>query len=78
MRGSIYKRCPCPVARNARGDRIACKKDHGSWTYVADLGHGPDGRRKQERRGGFSTKDDAEKELRRALARVEAGQHHAD
>jgi hypothetical protein len=43
MRGSIRKRCPCPVTYSATGRRLACKKDHGSWYYVVDLGRGRTG-----------------------------------
>ena len=78
MRGSVYKRCPCAVVRNARGDRVACKIEHGSWTYVADLGLGPEGKRQQQRRGGYATRDAAEEALHGLLTRVAAGQYHAD
>jgi hypothetical protein len=54
MKGSVYKRCQCPVQRNARGDRLACKKDHGSWFYVADAGRDQvTGKRRQVKLGGF-------------------------
>ncbi len=73
-----FKRCPCPVVKNARGDRLACKKDHGSWAYVVDLGRGPDGKRKQERKGGFRTQKEAQKSLDELLARVRSGRYHPD
>src|SRR5688572_1222086 len=57
VKGSVYKRCPCPVEYDSRGRRKACKRKHGSWYYVADLGPGPGGRRRQERRGGYATQD---------------------
>lgn len=78
MKGSVYKRCRCPVIRNARGERLACKKDHGSWTYVADLGRSRDGVRLQQRKGGFRTRGDAEDALRDLLTRLSTGQYHRD
>lgn len=64
MKGSIYKRCSCPPAYSAKGDRLACKLRHGSWSYVADAGRDPaSGKRRQLKRGGFATKGDAEAAL---------------
>ena len=62
MRGSVYKRCQCPVERNDKGERLACKKAHGSWSYVADAPVGA-GKRRQIKKGGFATKKAAEKAL---------------
>lgn len=33
MRGSVYKRCTCPVRRDARGRVVTCPKKHGTWTF---------------------------------------------
>jgi integrase len=64
MRGSVYKRCKCPVERNAKGERLACKIKHGSWFYVADGGVNlATGKRRQLKRGGFPTKAAAEQAL---------------
>jgi hypothetical protein len=57
------------VGRDAKGRRKNCRKDHGAWYFVADLGFGPDGKRKQGRKGGFRTADDAETALAELLAR---------
>jgi integrase len=62
VKGSVYKRCTCAVQRNARGDRLACKKDHGSWYFVADV-PGVGGKRRQVKKGGFATKTAAEQAL---------------
>lgn len=78
MKGSVMKRCTCPVQRNGRGQRVACKRDHGSWSYVLDTGRGPDGKRRQEKRGGFRTRDDAEAALAAAARAVADGQHAHD
>lgn len=78
MKGSTYKRCKCPVAYDAKGNRRNCRKDHGAWYYVADVGTGPDGKRKQDRKGGFRTSDDAEKALSALLSRVNEGSYTHD
>lgn len=62
MRGSVYKRCQCPVERNTKGERLACKKAHGSWSFIADAPAAA-GKRRQIKCGGFSTKKAAEKAL---------------
>ncbi|WP_037870385.1 Arm DNA-binding domain-containing protein [Streptomyces sp. NRRL S-813] len=73
MKGSVYKRCKCPAQYDAKGRRKNCRKDHGSWYYVADTGFGPDGQRRQARKGGFRTSDDVEAALAELLARVGEG-----
>ena len=67
MRGSVFKRCTCPVRRDERGRRITCAKQHGSWSYKVDL-PGRAGRRKQLVKGGFATKRDAEEAMAKAVA----------
>jgi hypothetical protein len=75
MKGSVYKRCQCPIERNARGERLACKKAHGSWVFVADAGFNPaTGRRRQMRRGGFPTKAAAEEALAEFVDSARTGQ----
>nr|WP_199800683.1 Arm DNA-binding domain-containing protein [Streptomyces marianii] len=78
MTGSTYKRCKCPATYDDKGRRKNCRKDHGAWYYVADVGFGPDGKRKQVRKGGFRTADDAEKELAELLGRVNNGSYTHD
>ncbi len=74
MKGSVSKRCSCPVQRNARGERVACKIKHGSWTYVADAGRDPaTGRRRQLRGSGFATKAEAEAALAEHVDSVRKG-----
>jgi integrase len=64
MRGSVVKRCSCPPIRNDRGQRIACKLKHGSWSFIADAGRDQTtGKRRQVKRGGFATKAEAERAL---------------
>ncbi len=78
VKGSTYKRCKCPVTYDDKGRRKNCRKDHGAWYYVADVGFGPDGKRKQVRKGGFRTADDAEAALTELLARVGEGTYTHD
>lgn len=55
MKGTVRKRCACPPEYDARGRRRTCPRRHGSWEFVADLGPGPGGKRRQVRKGGFPT-----------------------
>jgi integrase len=73
MKGSVYKRCTCEVQRNTRGDRLACKKDHGSWCYVADV-PGLNGKRRQVKKGKYKTKDEALQALAAVVDEANRGQ----
>lgn len=74
MKGSVYKRCPCPVEYDAKGNRKACRKAHGSWVFVADLGPNRQGRRQQVRRSGFVSRAAAEQALAELVDQVSKGQ----
>lgn len=75
MKGSISKRCKCPVEYDARGRRKSCRKPHGSWTFLVDMGADPQtGKRRQVRKSGFRTSDEAEAELAKFLVDVGNGQ----
>lgn len=64
MKGSVTKRCSCPPSYSAKGERLACKLRHGSWSFVADAGRDQvTGKRRQIKRGGFTTKGEAETAL---------------
>ena len=67
MQGRVFKRCGCPRAKGASGDRTACKKQHGSWSFVVDVPGGA-GRRRQVTRGGFPTRQGAEAALAEFVA----------
>jgi hypothetical protein len=67
MNGSIFKRCPCTGKQPGKEKGKTCA-NHGSWYFVHDLPGGA-GRRPQHKRGGFATKQSAENELARSLAR---------
>jgi len=75
MKGRVFKRCPCPARRDAKGRRINCRKDHGSWSYVHDAPDTGDGKRRQVMRGGFSTSDQAQEALNLALATIARGEY---
>ncbi len=75
MKGSVYKRCKCPVEYDAKGRRKSCRKPHGSWVFVADMGVDPvSGKRRQVRKSGFRTSEDAEGALAKFLTDVGTGQ----
>lgn len=78
MKGSVFKRCPCGVTGGGGKRKPACKKDHGTWYYVAELEPGPDGKRQQEKRGGFPDRDSAEDALSAVLKGVADGTHAHD
>jgi integrase len=78
VKGSVYKRCPCPVERDGRGGRKACRIDHGSWEYVADASRGAGGRRRQVRKAGFPTKRAAEQALTELLDDLRTGSYAHD
>ena len=72
MKGSTYKRCSCPVRRNAKGQRLSCKIQHGSWVYVVDAGT-VDGRRHQVKRGGYASEAAAETALHETIDQMGKG-----
>jgi integrase len=70
-KGSTYKRCSCPIQYDARGNRKACSKRHGSWHFVADIGlDATTGKRRQRRRGGFRTQTEAQDALEKLIGKV--------
>jgi integrase len=73
VKGSVYKRCTCPLQRNARGGRLACKKEHGSWYYIADV-PAVEGQRQQVRKGGHKTRAEAEQALAALVDEANRGQ----
>ena len=51
------------------------RKRGTTWTIVVDAGVDEKGRRKQQWRGGFSTRRDAERELARVLRSLQTGDY---
>src|SRR4051812_43155137 len=72
MRGSVFKRCTCPVRRDERGRKVTCSKAHGSWSYKVDV-PGEVGRRRQIVKGGFGTKREAEEAMADLVAKAARG-----
>lgn len=72
MRGSVFKRCTCPVRMDERGRKVTCGKQHGSWSYKVDV-PALDGSRRQLVRGGYPTRKDAEEALAETLAKAHRG-----
>lgn len=77
MKGSVFKRCPCPkedLKQGSGGQYLACKKRHGTWSYRLDAGLDPEtGKRRRPSAGGYLTKEDAEDALGAKMAEVSAG-----
>ena len=75
-RGNIVAYCSC---RDAAGKSLhtACPdrdvEDHVRWSYRISVRPGPDGRRRQTRKGGFLTKADAEEAMNVASGLVSTG-----
>ncbi len=79
MKGSVSKTCSCPPRLDVRGRKISCKKQHGSWSFTLDLGRDPvTNKRRQLRRRGFNSQAEAQAELTRTLASLDAGQLRDD
>lgn len=69
-KGSVYKRCTCAVPRG-------CSIDHGSWSFIADVGVDEvAGKRKQVKRGGFATEVAARKALAAFVSAMTVVEHH--
>ncbi len=82
MRGSTFRRCGCrDDAGRSLGDgcpRLSRDKTHGAWHYRADVGRRPDGKRREQRKGGFRTKAAAQAALAELINAVAKGEHRDD
>lgn len=70
MTGSTFKRCTkCGAKVEPKVKRCAkCSAATWTWSYVCDVGRGPDGKRRQRTKGGFATRQEADRALRETLA----------
>ena len=82
MKGSTFRRCGC---RDEDGKllnscpRLGKERGHGSWYYRADVGRDPQsGRRREQRKGGFATKAEADAALAAVLHAANTGEHRHD
>lgn len=82
MKGSIFKRCACRgddgKQLGARCTRLrrangAWDSRHGTWAFRVDLPRRADGRRHELLRGGFGSREEAERALASASARIKVG-----
>ncbi len=82
MKGSTFKRCGCTDPLTGRRLDRHCPKlrgsKHGTWFYVAEMPAGPDGQRRQQRRGGFASEREAREALDKLRSRLGAGQEVND
>ncbi len=77
MKGTVWKRCPCPpedLPRGRDGRALACKRRHGSWSWRLDAGADPvTGARRRPSRGGYPTREAAEEALEAVARELRAG-----
>lgn len=71
MRGSLFKRCS-QCGRVVPHKRCgSCGSRRYNWGYAVDIGTYADGRRRQQRRNGFETAEEAERALRDVVASID-------
>lgn len=70
MKGSVWRRC-YECRSKVTGQTCDCGSDSYSWAFRVDVGTTPGGGRKQKFRMGFATRQEAERELRRLLHKVD-------
>lgn len=77
MKGATFKRCGCKDPLTGRPLDRKCPRlkssKHGSWFYVVELSPGQDGKRRQQRRGGFPNQRAAEDALNTVVSQLSAG-----
>ncbi|MGH3451101.1 MAG: Arm DNA-binding domain-containing protein [Haloechinothrix sp.] len=71
MRGSLFKRC-IECGRVGQHKRCSsCGSRRYNWGYAVDIGTYADGRRRQQRRNGFDTAEEAERALRDVVSAID-------
>ncbi|MGP4026172.1 tyrosine-type recombinase/integrase [Actinomadura sp. 3N407] len=82
MKGAVFKRCRCTNPETGKRYETNCpdikKKGHGTWWFRYEAPASADGKRRRPRVGPFPTKEDAEKELVKELAKMGADGHASD
>ena len=71
MKGKVFRRCGTCLARlKPKARRCECGGGRYSWYFVVDIARGE--RRRQAKRGGFASREDAERALAEILGEVDA------
>ncbi len=71
MRVSLFKRC-INCGRVVKQKRCgSCGSRRYNWGYAVDIGTYDDGRRRQQRRNGFETAEEAERALREVVSAID-------
>ena len=71
----MFRRCTtCRRRLKPKARRCTCGSDRSTWCLIADVAHGG-GTRKQTRRQGFKTREEAERLLREILGSVDDGSY---
>ncbi|MGI8333599.1 tyrosine-type recombinase/integrase [Actinomadura scrupuli] len=82
MKGSTFKRCRCLHPETGKQYDTDCpkikKNGHGSWWFRYEAPPSADGKRRRPRVGPFKTKEEAEAELVKELAKLGADGHASD
>ncbi len=83
MKGHVHRRCSCPSVKDDAGQIVKDAKGKATkrhrptcrpaWAYVLDAPGRPDGSRRQQTKGGFRTRKDAEAALATALTAAHGG-----
>lgn len=75
MAGRVFRRCTAcrQTVKHRRCENPHCTGTRVVWTFVVDVGHGGDGKRRQVLRSGFTSKDDAEEALADLIAARRTG-----
>lgn len=71
MRGSVFKRCTRCGASIRERRCPKCGQESYTWSYVVDVGRDGRGHRHQRKRGGFTSKREAERALREVLVALD-------
>ena len=81
MKGTVWQRCTkCRLKVNGKAARQRhkasdCPGTGTTWAIKADLGRDVDGNRRQKVRAGFASEDEANRELRALLSKVDGGRY---
>lgn len=81
MKGSTFRRCGCRTPDGKPDNacpRLGRERGHGSWYFRADVGADGTGRRRERRKGGFTTEKAAQAALSAVLHSVNTHEYRHD